>query len=153
MAIITVFLAMVALYVIVRYVIVKPLQHLRDVSDDVSRGNIELRADIHTGDEFEELAMAFNRMLRHLIDTQDELRQVNNDLDGKVDELAQVNMRLYEMNRLKSDFLATMSHELRTPLNSILGFCEVLQGDRRARTTSRNATCRTSRSRAACCWR
>ena len=57
---------------------------------------------------------------------QDELRQVNTNLDGKVDELAQANMRLYEMNRIKSDFLATMSHELRTPLNSILGFSDVL---------------------------
>ena len=65
-------------------------------------------------------------MLRHLIDAQEELRQANADLDGKVDELAQVNMRLYEMNRLKSDFLATMSHELRTPLNSIIGFSDVL---------------------------
>jgi signal transduction histidine kinase len=35
-------------------------------------------------------------------------------------------MRLYELNRLKSDFLATMSHELRTPLNSIIGFSDVL---------------------------
>jgi signal transduction histidine kinase len=51
---------------------------------------------------------------------------VNADLDKKVDELAQANMALYEMNRLKSDFLATMSHELRTPLNSIIGFSEVL---------------------------
>jgi signal transduction histidine kinase len=45
-----------------------------------------------------------------------------------VDELARVNMALYESNRLKSDFLATMSHELRTPLNSIIGFSEVLLG-------------------------
>ena len=37
-------------------------------------------------------------------------------------------MKLYEMNRLKSDFLATVSHELRTPLNSILGFSDVLSG-------------------------
>ena len=49
-------------------------------------------------------------------------------LDVKVDELAQVNMQLYEMNRLKSDFLANMSQELRTPLNSIIGFSDVLQG-------------------------
>jgi len=35
-------------------------------------------------------------------------------------------MQLYEMNRIKSDFMATMSHELRTPLNSILGFSDVL---------------------------
>src|SRR5205814_170159 len=42
------------------------------------------------------------------------------------DELARVNMALFESNRLKSDFLSTMSHELRTPLNSIIGFSEVL---------------------------
>jgi signal transduction histidine kinase len=125
-AIITVFLAMVASYIIVRYVIVKPLRHLRDVSDAISRGNTTLRADIHTGDEFEELSAAFNRMLRHMTGTQEELRLANTSLDGKVDELAQANMRLYELNMLKSDFLATMSHELRTPLNSILGFSEVL---------------------------
>ncbi len=125
-AFVTVFLAMLASYAIVRYVIAKPLRHLRDVSDSISRGDISQRADIHTGDEFEELAVAFNRMLRHLTTIQEELRQVNASLDGKVDELAQVNMRLYEMNMLKSDFLATMSHELRTPLNSILGFSDVL---------------------------
>ncbi|HBO44693.1 MAG TPA: hypothetical protein DD670_12325, partial [Planctomycetaceae bacterium] len=112
-AVVTVFLAMLASYLIVRYVIVKPLKHLRDVSDAISHGNTSLRAEIHTGDEFEALGVAFNRMLRHLINAQEELRHVNVDLDGKVDELAQANMRLYEMNRLKSDFLATMSHELR----------------------------------------
>ncbi len=127
-AILTVFLAMITLYLIVRYVIVKPLQHLRNVSDEVSRGKLEVRAEIYTNDEFEDLAHSFNRMLRHLTDAQSELRRVNADLDGKVDELAQLNMRLYEMNRLKDDFLANMSHELRTPLNSIIGFSEVLQG-------------------------
>ena len=85
-----------------------------------------MRSEIQTGDEFEDLSHAFNRMLRNLVSMQDRLRKVNADLDRKVDELAQANMALYESNRLKSDFLATMSHELRTPLNSILGFSEVL---------------------------
>ena len=125
-AIVTTFLAMLAAYAIVRYVIVKPVLHLKDVSDEIARGTLDLRADIRTGDEFEELSHAFNRMLRHLTTVQDELRQVNGDLDAKVDELAQVNLRLYETNKLKDEFLATMSHELRTPLNSILGFSEVL---------------------------
>ena len=128
-AIITVFLAMLVAYAIVRFVIVKPLEHLRDVSDEVRRGNIEARAEIHTADEFEELGTAFNRMLRGLIDTQEELKQANTALDDKVDELAQANLHLYETNRLKGDFLATMSHELRTPLNSILGFSDVLGGN------------------------
>ncbi len=126
-AIITAFLAMMASYLIVRYIIVKPLGHLRDVSDRISQGDISLRAEMHTGDEFERLATAFNRMLRQLASNAEELKHVNANLNVKVDELAQANMRLYEMNRLKSDFLATMSHELRTPLNSIIGFSDVLE--------------------------
>lgn len=126
--ILTVFMAMVVLYVIIRHVVIKPLKHLRDVSEEISRGNTKLRAEIDTNDEFEELADAFNRMLRHLTEKESELRQVNKDLDAKLDQLAQLNMRLHEMNRLKSDFLTNMSHELRTPLNSIIGFSEVLQG-------------------------
>jgi signal transduction histidine kinase len=65
-------------------------------------------------------------MLGNLITAQDQLRKLNGNLDLKVDELAQANMQLFELNRLKSDFLATMSHELRTPLNSIIGFSDVL---------------------------
>ncbi|MCH7688811.1 MAG: HAMP domain-containing histidine kinase [Planctomycetes bacterium] len=126
-AIIIAALAMTAAYAIVRYVIVKPLLHLKEVSDDIAHGILDRRADIRTGDEFEELGHAFNRMLRHLTTVQDELREVNIDLDAKVDELAHVNLSLYEMNKLKDEFLATMSHELRTPLNSILGFSDVLR--------------------------
>jgi signal transduction histidine kinase len=125
--IITAFLAMLAAYVIVRYIIVKPVQHLKEVSDEIARGNLNLRADISTGDEFEELSHAFNRMLRHMMTGNDELRTLNESLDGKIDQLAQANMELFNNNRLKDDFLATISHELRTPLNSILGFSDILQ--------------------------
>ena len=127
-ALVTAILAMLSSAMIVRYVIVKPVKHLRDVSDAIAAGRLNIRSQIQTGDEFEDLSHAFNRMLHNLVAMQQELRDVNNDLDRKVDELAQANMALYEMNRLKSDFLATMSHELRTPLNSIIGFSEVLSG-------------------------
>jgi signal transduction histidine kinase len=125
-AIIVGFLSMISLWAVVRYVIVKPVTHLRDVANAVREGDVEQRAMIRTGDEFEELGASFNRMLRQLLSQQSELRHVNNELDNRLDELAQANMRLYEMNRLKSDFLATVSHELRTPLNSIIGFSDVL---------------------------
>lgn len=126
--IITAFLAMLAAYAIVRYVIVKPVLHLKEVSDNIARGALDQRADIRTGDEFEELSHAFNRMLRHLVTVQEELQELNRGYESKNDELAQANLRLYELNNLKNEFLATMSHELRTPLNSILGFSDVLVG-------------------------
>ncbi|OGN93317.1 MAG: hypothetical protein A2Z75_08200 [Chloroflexi bacterium RBG_13_50_10] len=50
-------------------------------------------------------------------------------LEQKTTELEQANIRLQELDRLKSVFLASMSHELRTPLNSIIGFTGIiLQG-------------------------
>ncbi len=113
-------------YLIVRYVIVKPVKHLKEVSEAIAAGELNIRSEIQTGDEFEDLSHAFNRMLRNLTNIQERNRKLIADLDRKVDELARVNMALFEGNRLKSDFLATMSHELRDPLNSIIGFSEVL---------------------------
>jgi len=48
------------------------------------------------------------------------------ELKEKAEELEQANIRLKELDRLKSMFIASMSHELRTPLNSIIGFSSIL---------------------------
>ena len=47
-------------------------------------------------------------------------------LQQRAQALEEANVRLQELDRLKSQFLANMSHELRTPLNSVIGFSEVL---------------------------
>ena len=112
---------------IVKRLVIRPLQYLRDITDRVASGETNIRSEISTRDEFQSLSDSFNEMLRTLIDTQVDLRTVNRKLDDKVDALAQVNLELFEANRMKSEFLANMSHELRTPLNSILGFSDVLQ--------------------------
>jgi PAS domain S-box-containing protein len=59
------------------------------------------------------------------------LREAHNALERRVEErtaeLSAANERLTELDRLKSQFLASMSHELRTPLNSIIGFTSLLR--------------------------
>ncbi|MCC9599279.1 HAMP domain-containing protein [Stieleria sp. JC731] len=116
------------LHALIRYLVLEPLYHIRDVSDAITHGDVTKRATIESEDEFRELADAFNRMLRGMLESQEKERLINAELDARVDQLAQLNWQLYEANRVKSDFMANMSHELRTPLNSIIGFSEVLHG-------------------------
>jgi PAS domain S-box-containing protein len=60
-----------------------------------------------------------------------QLQQAHDELEQRVlertKELSQANERLTELDRLKSQFLASMSHELRTPLNSIIGFTSLIR--------------------------
>ncbi|MBK8170011.1 MAG: PocR ligand-binding domain-containing protein [Sandaracinaceae bacterium] len=53
-------------------------------------------------------------------------RESFRELSEKNTELERAYDRLKEIDKLKSNFLATVSHELRTPLTSIIGYSEML---------------------------
>jgi signal transduction histidine kinase len=59
------------------------------------------------------------------------LREYNDKLverlERQVTSLSAANAELQELDRLKSNFLATLSHEIRTPLTSILGYLELFE--------------------------
>jgi len=66
--------------------------------------------------------------LQHEADeAREKIQRVMHDMARVNKDLQAANIKLRDLDRLKSMFIASVSHELRTPLNSIIGFSEMMK--------------------------
>ncbi|MEH2142000.1 response regulator [Nostoc sp.] len=114
--ILSILLVFVGQLLLILLPVIRSIQKLQQGAAKIGDGNLEYRLKIHTKDEIEELANAFNQMATTLAESYRSL-----ELKKEISDTA---------NRAKSEFLANMSHELRTPLNGILGYAQILQRDK-----------------------
>lgn len=85
-----------------------PLKKLHEGMNKVSQNNLESNIEIDSGDEFEEVATHFNKMVSSL-------RSANSKID-------QMHKNIIHSDRLSTigQLTASLSHEIKNPLNSIM---------------------------------
>jgi signal transduction histidine kinase len=118
-----IFLTTFTLFILMRRFVIKPLKKLEDMTDEISKGNLDARVNMETGDELEKLGQRFNTMARNLARGRDQMEE---KVVQATKELSDANRELQTLDKLKSDFLANMSHELRTPLTVVRGGIDYL---------------------------
>lgn len=134
LAVITVLLAGVLLYLGLNSLLNRPLSALMDGVERITHGNLNHSVTVSAKDEVGQLAVAFNDMAGQLRDLIASLEQRVADRTYELTEAnraAELARRKAEQaNQAKSEFLSQVSHELRTPLNGILGYTQILRKDR-----------------------
>ena len=76
-----------------------PLISLRQVTDQVTAGNLDVRSEISTGDEVEDLAKSFNEMTRSLQKSTIELTMSNKKLNQEINERKQAEKALQKSEK------------------------------------------------------
>ncbi|MBS3900144.1 MAG: DUF3365 domain-containing protein [Dethiobacter sp.] len=118
--------------------VIRPLQEIAKMAQQVAKGDLGAKFDEITAyGEVAALAHEFSVMLNTLKDLYQnmerkvksrtrEIEAANLRLQEGQKYLTQLNYKLSENSRLKSEFMATVTHELKTPLTAIVAFCEIL---------------------------
>lgn len=86
----------------------KPLKELYNATQEVKKGNFEVRTDIRTNDEIGELSRSFN---------------------STVAALSRMNEERKEIEEAKTEFLSITSHELRTPMTPMKAQLQMLENE------------------------
>lgn len=93
-----VFVAVMILSVILAHKIVNPIKELEKGTETVSKGKFDEPVNIKTGDEIEDLGVAFNKMTEGL----------------------------KQLQALKDEFVFIAAHELKTPVAAIKGYLSII---------------------------
>jgi len=109
--------AMILIFIAISFILIeffvsrsisKPIKQLHEATEEIEKGNYDVKVDIKTGDELEELGKAFNETTAKLEKVEEEHKQIN---------------------KAKTKFLTITSHELRSPMTPMKAQLQMLEGE------------------------
>jgi signal transduction histidine kinase len=122
-----------ALYVLIRHVILSRLTRLIQATHRIARGDYDIDLSVHPKDEIAELAVALNRMSADLKSSREALDEYNRHLENMVKEKTAALQKTYEdlknaqshlvLNEKMASLgvlIAGVAHEINTPVGAIL---------------------------------
>ncbi len=129
---ITICFLSILMIVIIKNIIGKPINELISGTNRIANGNLDEPINIKTKDEMGELASAFNDMMTKLKNAKDELLNLVETLEDKVEERTHA-LKAAQDNLIRSEKLAsigklsaTVAHEINNPITGVLTYIKLM---------------------------
>lgn len=119
------------------YQIITPIRKLQRATQEISRGNLDVKVSLNSRDELQALGNNFDIMTENLRHSRRKLQNAN-------EKLRQSQESLKKSNSTKDKFFSIIAHDLRAPFNAFVSVTDVMANapeslsEERRRSFSRN---------------
>jgi len=119
-------------WMFITFLVNKPLKRISSGMEEIGKGNLDYRINVHSHNELGSMASRFNEMSKRLDLAYREIREwsetLNEKVNEKTEELKKIYQQIIQIEKLASlgKLSATVAHELNNPLEGILTYSKLI---------------------------